>query len=750
MSVKELGRLLGGIASDQSRIQENIYPDDPNAQLLVQKRDVVVMTMEGTVTVHNLAASALYMDHPVYGFMDFGLTPTAFYNLNSSDTLVASGVTDQAGSADGTATGFDNYTASVTSGFPMKGWYTFDSVATDSSGSGNDLTATDITYVAGKLSNAASFNGTTSYLQDSSFSISGRQTHTLAVWVYVTDLSAQRTIISFGTGYSVYIQTDGIVAVEMNSATTNSRRVYSTNTVPVNTWTHIVVVETGYSATNQARTQAEIGIWINGTQEATTTNTITASTANSSVLNVGCYNAASNFFQGYMDDLRIYAYIVSAQDIADIYNAGSGTTNQVLQPAWVAGTVGTWARNIRGGWSSGDTYTLGSSSSPAKLLMDEGDSQTFSFWMYPRSIHGLIPIVPNGVLGRGLQALGFNITYTSSTTCRVSAIARLGGTSTLAQRDVNNVTLDAWHHVVLRYDASGLMLYLHVDNSSDVGTSTSAVTAFNITAPFDIGMETISGNQMGANLYIDELRVYNRLLTTTEVATLYAKGEVAQGLIVRYSFEEGTGNDIYDTYHLVTGPNSAFATAWNLDGTSEYITAASTNVGTNTGTFACWFRPNVHSSSWGDQYLFDTATARHAFHTQSNNNFEVYNDGRYHRYPVTVTAAWHRFVVVYDKDTDTQDLYIDGVKQTGASTSGTWGSNVPGTAYIGSRFSASSLAAGQIAGVSITNHAWTEAEVTRDYNSGSGWTYSDIVAGYPGIVLDGEYASSTTNQTFMS
>ena len=67
---KELGRLLGNISSQQSRIQENIYPDDPNAQLLVQKRDVIVMTMEGTVTANLLSPSSFYIDHPVYGDVD--------------------------------------------------------------------------------------------------------------------------------------------------------------------------------------------------------------------------------------------------------------------------------------------------------------------------------------------------------------------------------------------------------------------------------------------------------------------------------------------------------------------------------------------------------------------------------------------------------------------------------------------------------------------------------------------------------
>jgi hypothetical protein len=650
--------------------------------------------------------------------VDFEDGAVSLYNLDSSDTTSAGGIADHVGTNDGTATGFDNYTAAVTSGFPMKGWYSFDSVATDASGMANDLTATDITYVAGKLGNAASFNGTTSRLQDAAFSITGRQTHTLAVWVYVTDLSSQRTIVSFGLGYAVYIQTDGRVGVEMNSATTNSRRVFSTNTVSVNTWTHIVVVETGYSATNQARTQAEIGIWINGVQESTTTSTITASTADSAVLNVGCYNAASNYFQGYMDDLRIYAYIVSAQDIADIYNAGSGTTSQVLQPTWVPGTVNTWARNIRGGWSSGDKYSLGTVSNPAKLQMTEATSQTYSFWIYPRSIHGLVPIVSCAMFARGLQGLGFNFQYTASSVT-ITAYARIGGTGTTVSRQVADVSLDAWHHVVLRYDASGQMLYLHVDGSSDAGTSTSTITAFNLTSPLVIGDQVVSGNQTGTNAYVDELRVYNRLLTTTEVATLYAKEEVAQGLILKYSFEEGTGNNLNDTYNIVEGPNTIFTDAWNLDGTGEYISAPSTGIGQYTGTFACWFKPNVSSATWGDFYLFDTATARHAFHSQANDRFEVYNDTRLHRYTVSVSADWHRFVVVYDKDIDRQDLYIDGVKQTTiATTSGTWGTNVPGTAYIGSRFSASGTAPGQMAGVVLSSRAWSDEEVALDYSSG--------------------------------
>jgi hypothetical protein len=69
-AAQELGKTLGKLAYQQSRIQENISPDDPNGQFLLFAGERVKVHGRVRVTRKYYLADSFVLDHPVQGYLD--------------------------------------------------------------------------------------------------------------------------------------------------------------------------------------------------------------------------------------------------------------------------------------------------------------------------------------------------------------------------------------------------------------------------------------------------------------------------------------------------------------------------------------------------------------------------------------------------------------------------------------------------------------------------------------------------------
>lgn len=94
----------------------------------------------------------------------------------------------------------------------------------------------------------------------------------------------------------------------------------------------------------------------------------------------------------------------------------------------------------------------------------------------------------------------------------------------------------AFTHIILTVEMnSGSPIVIFYKNSSSVSNSKTAGTTignsiFNGTAPFSLGQRYNNGSldNNGLNGYIDEVGVWNRVLTSTEVSSLYNSGNGLQ------------------------------------------------------------------------------------------------------------------------------------------------------------------------------------------------------------------------------
>jgi hypothetical protein len=153
---------------------------------------------------------------------------------------------------------------------------------------------------------------------DSSLSISGDLT--LSAWVKINNYDSYNAVISkidsSTRNYEILIR-PSIPTGGISFYVANSSFITSTGTVPLNTWTHIVVtVESG--VTNGAK------IYINGSQDATTgTLTINSNTAN---LNIGRRTTGSFYMDGKMSNAQIFNTALPAtgsNSVETLYNSGT-------------------------------------------------------------------------------------------------------------------------------------------------------------------------------------------------------------------------------------------------------------------------------------------------------------------------------------------------------------------------------------------------------------------------------------------
>ena len=172
-------------------------------------------------------------------------------------------------------------------------------------------------WVAGKLGNALHFDGVDDYVVIPGYKgITGTASRTCCAWIKTSDSTWWKDIIGWGNieagqRWLVTISPEGFVQIAVVDG-------YQRGTMAVNDgqWHHIAVVlaDDGSPSTN------EIKIYIDGIQEGSySTLTAPINTGSTPNVQIGFYNDTSNrYFNGLIDDVRIYDRALSAAEIAKI------------------------------------------------------------------------------------------------------------------------------------------------------------------------------------------------------------------------------------------------------------------------------------------------------------------------------------------------------------------------------------------------------------------------------------------------
>lgn len=150
---------------------------------------------------------------------------------------------------------------------------------------------------------------------------------------------------------------------------------------------------------------------------------------------------------------------------------------------------------------------------------------SISSWIYPYSFGGVSSGRIYDKFKTTVPQTGYALWVDNNTGVNSIAFGTGWSVSTSVARINNAITLNTWQHVCLTFSSTACTFYI---NGSSIGTSTGLV------APVSGTQNAIVGNNTGNTNYfdgkIDNLSIYSRSLTASEILKIYNASKSRYGL----------------------------------------------------------------------------------------------------------------------------------------------------------------------------------------------------------------------------
>ncbi len=217
------------------------------------------------------------------------------------------------------------------------GWWDFEEIVggkvLDNSGNGfNGTLVGSPTITKGIKGNALLFNGSTSYVDMGNVAVfKQNESFTISAWVY---LNGYNTEYGFNVLFQDSFQAGGVsFGIRGKQDGSNYQKFgywadgmspnyfYSNQIVPLNEWHHILI--TWDKNTRKTR------VYYDGVDKGGQNNVTYFTPLSSTSLRIG-YGGNTGYFNGKIDEVRIYSEALSVSEIEKLYAEGSITHNLVL------------------------------------------------------------------------------------------------------------------------------------------------------------------------------------------------------------------------------------------------------------------------------------------------------------------------------------------------------------------------------------------------------------------------------------
>ena len=216
-------------------------------------------------------------------------------------------------------------------------YYSLQGNSNDATGNGNTGSDVAITYSTGngKIGQGAGFNGSSSQITAAS-TVIPLGAKTVAYWMKCTNTAAIETLISSGRWDTT---ADGLgswhysgasqpihFAVRQSSVIVD---VASASAVNTGSWVHVACTWDGTTGTNSFK------VYFNGSLEGQGTPSSTETVAATGVLTIGAMPNSGNtyWYGGAFDEIGIWSRALSATEISQLYNGGSGLAYPLISPS---------------------------------------------------------------------------------------------------------------------------------------------------------------------------------------------------------------------------------------------------------------------------------------------------------------------------------------------------------------------------------------------------------------------------------
>ena len=538
----------------------------------------------------------------------------------------------------------------------LVGWWTFDGPdmiqnVKDKSGNGNHgamsgFTSTSSAVVAGKVGQALKFDGGDDYVDAGNIDALESGDMSFSVWIKRDALTGLVWIMQQwdpSVGPAFYTSNSGALEFQIGSDD-----LLVNNVITAREWAHFVVTVQGTTYT----------MYKNSIQIGQATGKTRVESSPTGRFTIGGPNEGSvGYFNGSLDDVRIYNRALSQQEITELYNTTKGSKintpssfdniNNNLAAHWTfdGANLTQNVRDTSGNGKHGYLVYFGATSTAVKqgkvgqALAFDGNLTSISLpsnpittvsnpssscaWAYNKDLT---------VSPAGWNQTFLNFYIDASNGIRMGSIVndgklfvsyRSGATAKGSQSSSAVFSNNTWVHVCYVFDGNNVDLY---KDGLSIATSTNTDSpggASVLGARDDQG----NGNWYG---YLDDIRVYNRALSATEIKKVYDSSKsgkqnislpgpsnLSQGLVGWWTFDgpdmiqnvkdkSGNGNNgamigFTSTSTAVTA--GKVGQGLNFDGVNDYIsTNFVTNELTNGLSISFWFKNNVTGT--GSQTFF--------------------------------------------------------------------------------------------------------------------------------------------------
>lgn len=474
------------------------------------------------------------------------------------------------------------------------GWWTFDGkdALTDKSGQNQNGTNYGADVTSGRIGQAMSFNGSSDYISFGANALYALANDvSVSAWVYVTDMDASRRgpIVSKRHGYSIYAAGgNGTMSYLCYEGYTDSgwgnNFCSSSRVLTKNRWHHVAL---SFKANTYDALYVDGVLVGNGVP-------VGGHSGYYENLLVGWGGSGEwgtpPYFAGKIDDVRVYNRAISIAEVKQLYALGSSATiNKTIgaqsynQGQGInRGLVGWWTldgKDISGtaaydksglgknGAITGTTKVAGKLGQALRfaaneyILVDDSagtynfgtGSYTITAWIKPT-----IPDTYQVVLGKGSHPS--NVSWRAF----INASNRLqlfwGSDGQPYDQSSFPITMNKWQFVVWGVDAGSAKVIYAVNSSYEA----IGVTVQSVTTPNNLVIGSDAGGLYDFLGYVDDIRVYSRALSSSEIKQLYAMGSSAtiNKTIGTASYQQGQGI------------NSGLIGWWTFDGKDIYSTNA--------------------------------------------------------------------------------------------------------------------------------------------------------------------------------
>ncbi|SDP95026.1 Concanavalin A-like lectin/glucanases superfamily protein [Mucilaginibacter sp. OK268] len=429
-------------------------------------------------------------------------------------------------------------------------YWSCDNNVSDLSGHGHNGTVNgDVTVTTDRFGyprGAFYFNGTSSYMSvpDAAELRLNNTDFTLNAWVRLDAYNASygsailtKRFTGANNGWVWTITGNsssptGVLSYGPGGGSTNA---FGSTVIGTGTWAMVTSI---YSLANQ-----QLSIYVNGVLDHTVSGISTANASVTAALYIGRDNpsVASNgyFFQGALDEIRIYNRAINGTELQQLYTATSvPTPSSGLVAYWpLINTTGDLSGQGHDGTASNITTTSDRFNNPVGAYHFNGSSSfisvpghsdlalsgtdfTINAWVKLDSYNSSYGSV---ILGNrvNLGSYAVSISGAASSTSGILSFGINAGPSALSS---NTIGLGGWHMITVKYILATSTITLYIDGTSNTVSVNPGFAPASVLSAFYIGRDN-PGNTGSPGYFLNgslsDIRIYKNALSNTDIQNLY-------------------------------------------------------------------------------------------------------------------------------------------------------------------------------------------------------------------------------------